>query len=132
MERQKCLTDDPPLNYWSIVDEGVLRRETGSKEIMRRQLRHLLTMSELHNVTIQVLPYSEGWHPGTFGSFNILEFPEEVHSPVVYVETVAGDAYLERQDEVHRVNLTYTRLNVAALSANKSRELIAAIAKDLT
>jgi hypothetical protein len=72
-------------------------------------------------------------HPGrgTLGSFNILEFPEDVHSPVVYAETVAGDAYLERKDEIQRLNLTYTHLHAAALNATKSKELIAAIAKDL-
>lgn len=131
MERQRCLAEDPPLNYWSIVDESVLHRETGNKEIMRKQLLHLVELSERPNITIQVLPFSEGWHPGTFGSFNILEFPEAIHTPVVYVETIAGDAYLERQDEIRRVSLAYTRLHVAALSASKSRELIAAAAKNL-
>lgn len=131
MERQKRLEDDPPLNYWTIVDESVLHRETGSREVMREQLRHLIDMSKRSNVTVQVLPYSEGWHPGTLGSFNILEFPENVHSPVVYTETLAGDAYLERQEEIGRVSLTYTHLHAAALSATKSRELIAAIARDL-
>jgi transcriptional regulator with XRE-family HTH domain len=131
MERQKCLVEDPPLKYWSIIDESVLRRETGGSAVMREQLRHLATLSRRPNITVQVLPFSEGWHPGTLGSFNILEFPEDVHSPVVYTETLAGDAYLEREEEIRRVNLTYTHLHAAALSASKSRELIAAIAKDL-
>jgi Domain of unknown function (DUF5753)/Helix-turn-helix domain len=131
MARQACLTEDPPLQFWAIVDEGVLHRRTGGVEIMRAQLRHLVEMSRRPNVTIQVLPYSEGWHPGAMGSFSILEFPEGVHSPVAYVESQAGDVYLEREEDMLRVTLTYTHLHAAALSASRSRDLIAVLAKEL-
>lgn len=131
MARQACLTEDQPLKFWAIVDEGVLHRCTGGPDVMRAQLRHLIEMSERPNVVLQVLPFSEGWHPGALGSFSILEFPETVHSPVAYIESQAGDAYLEREEDMRRVTLIYTHLRAAALSASKSRELIAALAKDL-
>lgn len=131
MERQACLTEDPPLNFWAVVDEAVIRRRTGGSEVMAAQLNHLLTLSNRPNITIQVLPFSEGWHPGAVGSFSILEFPEGVHSPVAYVISQAGDVYLEREDDMRRVTLTYTHLQTAALSASKSRELIAASAREL-
>ncbi|WJK36991.1 DUF5753 domain-containing protein [Solwaraspora sp. WMMA2065] len=83
------------------------------------------------NVMLQVLPFSEGHHPGTTGSFSILDFDEDVHSPVAYVISPAGDVYLERPEDMNRVTLTYTHLHAAALSPGKSRDLIAAIAKDL-
>jgi transcriptional regulator with XRE-family HTH domain len=132
MTRQACLTEEPTLKFWGIVDEGVLRRQTGGPDVMRAQLRHLIEMSDRPNIELQVLPFSEGWHPGTVGSFSILEFPEGIHSPVVYVISQAGDAYLEREDDLRRVTLAYTHLHAAALSVSKSRELIAAIAKDMT
>jgi transcriptional regulator with XRE-family HTH domain len=131
MARQACLTEDPPLKLWGVVDEGVLHRRTGGDDVMRAQLRHLVELSRRPNITIQVLPFSEGWHPGTTGSFQILEFPEEVHSPVAYIVSQAGDVYLEREDDMRRVTLTFTHLQTAALSQAKSRDLIAAIARDL-
>jgi len=131
MARQACLTEDPPLQFWGIVDEAVLHRRTGSEQIMHAQLRHLITMSNQPNITIQVLPYSEGSHPGTTGSFSILDFPDGVHSPVAYIISQAGDVYLERDDDMRRCTLTYTHLQTAALSASKSRDLIAAIARAL-
>ncbi len=131
MARQVCLTEDPPLRFWGIVDEGVLHRRTGGEDVMRAQLRHLVDLSRRPNITLQVLPYSEGWHPGTTGSFSVLEFPDAVHSPVAYIESQAGDVYLEREDDLRRVTLTYTHLQTAAISQAKSRELIAAIARDL-
>ncbi|WP_326552621.1 helix-turn-helix domain-containing protein [Micromonospora sp. NBC_01813] len=131
MARQACLTEDPPLKFWAIVDEAVLHRRPGGDAVMRRQLDHLAEVSARPNVMLQVLPFSEGWHPGTSGSFSILEFDENVHSPVAYIESQAGDVYLERPEDMNRVTLTYTHLQTAALSAGKSRDLIAAIAKDL-
>jgi transcriptional regulator with XRE-family HTH domain len=131
MARQACLTEDPPLRFWGIVDEGVLHRRTGGDDVMHGQLRHLVELGRQPNITIQVLPFGEGWHPGTTGSFQILEFPEDVHSPVAFMETQAGDVYLEREDDLRRVTLTYTHLQTAALSQAKSRDLIAAIARNL-
>jgi len=131
MARQACLTDDPPLKFWAIVDEAALHRRTGGDAVMRRQLDHLTEVSTQPNVMLQVLPFSEGHHPGTSGSFSILEFDEDVHSPVAYIESQAGDVYLERPEDMNRVTLTYTHLQTAALSAGKSRDLIAAIAKNL-
>ena len=131
LARQAALTEDPPLQLWAIIDESALHRRIGSVEIMRDQLTHLIAMSSHGNINIQVLPYSEGAHPGTLGSVAILQFPEDVHSPVAYVETFAGDVYLERDDDMARVTLAYTHLHSSALSTTKSLGLIAEIAKDL-
>ena len=99
--------------------------------MIRAQLRHLVELSKRPNITIQVLPFSEGWHPGTTGSFSVLEFPDGVHSPVAYIVSPAGEMYLEREDDVRRTTLAYTHLQTAALSPAKSRDLIAAQARDL-
>jgi hypothetical protein len=131
MARQACLTEEPRLNLWTILDESTLHRQIGGKTVMRGQLEHLIEIGRRSNVTVQVLPFSEGSHPGTLGSLAILEFPENVHSPVAYVETFAGDVYLEKEDDMRRVNLTYTHMHAAALSARKSADLIAAIARAL-
>ncbi|NJC70289.1 helix-turn-helix domain-containing protein [Planosporangium thailandense] len=129
--RQSCLVEEPKLTFWTIIDEAALRRRIGGSEVMRGQLAHLLDVGKQPNVTVQVLPFSEGAHPGTLGSIAILEFPEDVHSPVAYIETYAGDVYLESDADLRRVTLTYTHMHCAALSPSKSRELIAGIAKEL-
>jgi transcriptional regulator with XRE-family HTH domain len=131
LARQTALVDDPALRVWAIIDESALHRIVGSAKVMHEQLQHLIKMSNLKNVTVQVLPYREGAHPGTLGSLAILYFPEEVHSPVAYVESFAGDVYLERDEDMARVTLAYTHLHSAADSPAKSRELIAAIARSL-
>lgn len=129
--QEAAFKEDPPLQLWTIIDEGALRRQIGSAEVMHDQLIHLITMSRQKHVNVQVVPFGEGAHLGTLGSFQLLEFPEDVHSPVVYVESFAGEVYLERDDDLARVTLAYTHLHSSALSATKSRELIAEIASNL-
>lgn len=131
LARQACLRDDPVLSFWTILDEAVLRRRVGGTAVMVEQLHHLTEVATLPNVIIQVLPFAEGEHPGTLGSLAILEFPETVHSPVAYFETYAGDAYLEREEDLRRVISTYTHMQAAAASEKDSLKLIAAVAREL-
>ncbi|WP_428965732.1 helix-turn-helix domain-containing protein [Micromonospora fluostatini] len=131
MARQACLTEEPLLHLWTIIDESALHREVGGREVLREQLLHLVEMSKRDNVDIQVLPYSEGAHPGMLGSVAILEFPEDVHTPVAYVESFAGDVYLERAEDMRRVTLAYTHLHSSALSSTRSRQLMAEVARSL-
>lgn len=132
MARQECLVEDPPVQLWAIIDEGALRRVVGGPAVMRAQLEHLVTLSQRKNINVQALPFSEGAHPGMLGSVSILEFPEEVHTPVAYVESFAGDVYLEKEEDMRRVTVAYTHLHSSALSSAKTRDLIAAIAYELT
>jgi transcriptional regulator with XRE-family HTH domain len=130
--RQSCLTEEDPITLWAILDESVLHRQVGGAAVLRDQLRHLLEMGDRPNVHIQVLPFTEGAHPGMLGSIAILEFDPIVHSPVAYVETLAGDVYLERETDLQRVIVAYTHLQSSALSPSASRERIEAAVRALT
>lgn len=50
------------------MDETVLRRPIGGVEVMRNQLRHLVSQAALPSVCFQVLPVSVGVHQGMNGS----------------------------------------------------------------
>ncbi len=65
--------------------------------MIRGQLRHLAESAQRSKTTIQVVPYRAGAHAGTTGPFVILDFPEPTDPAVVYVETLAGDIYLEQR-----------------------------------
>ncbi|WP_251021360.1 helix-turn-helix transcriptional regulator [Streptomyces sp. ISL-98] len=77
MERQNSRLDgDRPAKLWAILDEAVLRRTVGSADIMRDQLRKLVEASEQPNITVQLLLFELGAHPGLYGPFVILTFPD--------------------------------------------------------
>src|SRR5205823_7882045 len=75
LARQAVLTrDDPPAPLlWTLIDEGVLHRPVAPAEVMHDQLMYLVQMSRRPNVTIQVVPYSEGGHTGLLGAFTIAD-----------------------------------------------------------
>lgn len=130
MRRQERVTDpERPLRLWVVLDESALRRVVGSHLIMREQLDHLVEMSQLPHVTVQVLPYDTGAHAGMSGTFSILEFDDAADSSVVYIEGVTSDLYLEKTNDVHKYTIMYEHLRAQALSAEHSREFIAAAAK---
>ena len=57
MIRQQVLTTrNPPLELSAVIDEAVLLRKVGSREVMSEQLRHLAEMSQLPNVELRILP----------------------------------------------------------------------------
>jgi transcriptional regulator with XRE-family HTH domain len=125
MQRQEVLQKAEPLDLWIILDEGVLRRMTARSEMMRAQLEHLYSASQWPNVTLQVLSFGCGLHPGLGGSFTIIEFPERFDPDVVYTEGVTGQAYIEERDrEVRARSEAFDLLRATALPPADSARLI--------
>jgi transcriptional regulator with XRE-family HTH domain len=130
MRRQERVNDPhTPLRLWVVLDESALRRVVGNHLIMREQLEHLVELSKLPHVNVQVLPYDTGAHAGMSGTFSILEFDDAADSSVVYIEGVTSDLYLEKTNDVHKYTIMYEHLRAQALNAEQSREFIDAAAK---
>ncbi|MEJ8635612.1 helix-turn-helix transcriptional regulator [Streptomyces sp. NPDC006475] len=121
---------DHPLRLWVVIDEAALRRLVGGKNLMREQLEHLVELSQLPHVTVQVLPFEMGAHPGINGQYAILEFPDASDSSVVYIEGVTSDLYLEKANDVQKYSVMYEHLRAQALNVDQTRAFIADIAKD--
>lgn len=125
MTRQKRLTAKDPLHLSAIIDESALRRVVGDVSVMRGQLEHLLEVSRLPNVNLQILPLDSRQNAMIAGSATLIEFPEALDLDVVYLEGVAGDYYEEQPKEVARYRRIFERLSASALSLDDSAKLIA-------
>jgi len=128
LTRQKLLTRESPPRFWSVVDESVLRRRVGGVEVMRNQLSRMLELAALPNVTLQVVSFSVGAYQGLKNAFTFLEF-RPPQSPVVFVESTAGNLYLERTAdlEIHEESLQHMRGD--ALDPDNSVDLIKEVKK---
>ncbi|TYB45304.1 hypothetical protein FXF69_17780 [Actinomadura chibensis] len=60
-----------------------------------------------------------------------MNFDEAIGPDIVYVDSQAGDLFLEEESDIARYNLAFTHLRAGALSPGASASLIAAAAKDL-
>lgn len=127
--RQSIMSKNPPPRLWFVIDEAALHRQVGGRAVMRTQLRHILVQAKLPRVKVQVLPLAAGAHPGTAGSFAIIRFAE-TSDPVPYIETIAGDLYLERPEEIRTCNLAWSFLTAKAIGPEESLALIAKVAEE--
>jgi transcriptional regulator with XRE-family HTH domain len=113
--RQERLVGENPLILKVVLNEAVLRRVVGSPDVMRKQIRHVIDTAQLPNVTVQVLPFSAGFHPAMTGSFTVLRFPEIPMMNTVYVEIMDAAIYVEKPPDVNRYAASFERLTELAL-----------------
>jgi len=131
MERQGVLAKERPLELWAIVDEAALRRTVGGPKVMAAQLNHLLAMTEQPLVTLQVIPFGAGAHPGMPGSFVLMDFPDPDDPLIVYIDSMAGDLFLEAEADIRRYNEIFDHLRAQAKSPADSRALIATLVREI-
>ncbi|MFJ7996742.1 helix-turn-helix domain-containing protein [Streptomyces sp. NPDC096310] len=129
--RQGLLTrTTEPATFNVGLSEAVLRRPVGGHSVMAGQLKHMLDVGELPNVTIRVVPFSAGLHLGVMsGPFGILRFPlnsdgSESEPPTVYADGYTGDLYLDKPHEVAQYNNVFESIWSTALNDEASRRLI--------
>jgi hypothetical protein len=127
MKRQDLLLGQDPPQVWSIVDEAVLRRPVGGREVMRSQLRRLVELSEMPHVTIQVMPFGHGGHSATSGSFTLLRFNQADLPDVVYIEQLTSALYIETRSDVDQYLEVVNRLSTEALTPAASARFISKI-----
>ncbi len=125
LKRQTALTrKERPLQLWAIMDEAALHRQVGGKGVMVEQLRHLIDVGKQPNIVVQVVPYKVGAHPGMPGSFALMDFPEAADPELVYLDSMAGDLFLEREPGVRRFAGIFEHLQAAAPNPADSVRLI--------
>lgn len=122
--RQRLDRDDAPV-FQAVIEEAVLRRPVGGKDVMKAQLRALLSAAERPNVQIQIMPLESWQHLGHEGSFVILGFGGPINLDVVYVEGALGNAgYREDAAQLELCRLNFAQISKAALEEDPSRAFI--------
>jgi len=124
MNRKKMLVEPGGPQFWAVIDEGALRRPFGTPNVMREQLEHILEMSELPNVTVQVLPFSAGSHAAAGGPFTLLRFAEADLPDVVYLEQLNSAVYVDKRSDVEDYLGVIEQVSVQAMTPAASRTAI--------
>ncbi|GAA1986657.1 helix-turn-helix transcriptional regulator [Nocardiopsis rhodophaea] len=130
MRRQQILTGDDPVAMTMILDEAVLRRPVGSRDVMLGQLRHLTRLSQRPNMQIRIVPFSAGSYPFKACDATLFKLPDPFPE-IVCVESAAGTNFLEGED-VTQVSGLYRRLEGKCLSADDSVAFLTAVEEELS
>jgi transcriptional regulator with XRE-family HTH domain len=131
MRRQSLLEAEEPPHLWAVVDEAVLRRPLGGTQVMRGQLKHLLEMTELPNITLQMVPFKLGGHAAAGGPFSILRFAEPDLPDVVYLEQLTSALYLDKREDVDHYHMVMERLCIDAEPASEIQDTLTRLLNEL-
>ncbi|MFH8568490.1 helix-turn-helix domain-containing protein [Streptomyces sp. NPDC017993] len=132
VQRQALLTIPDAPRVWAVIDEASLRRPLGGPEVMEGQLRHLMAMAELPNVTLQIAPFSLGGLAAAGGPITILRFLEPDLPDIVYLEQLTSALYLDKRDDVDHYLAVMDRLSAQAESPRESMAMLERLLKQDT
>ncbi|MXM63343.1 helix-turn-helix domain-containing protein [Streptomyces sp. HUCO-GS316] len=129
MERQAMLSRPNAPDAWFVLNEGALRNVIGDRALMREQIERVMESAALPTVTLQVLPFDSGSYPAT-GSFTMLGFPAPEDRDLVYRDGITDAVYLEGEHHVREYTRAFDGLRAAALSPQRSTQLIESVLKE--
>ncbi|ROP38660.1 helix-turn-helix domain-containing protein [Saccharothrix texasensis] len=124
MQRQRILARPGAPRVWAVVDESVLYRAIGGREVLINQLDHLLSVTKDGPVTLQIVPFPWAGYAAK-GPFAMLRFGEPDLPDIVYLEHLAGALYLDKLEELEIYSRVFDRLTVDAETPDRSRQMLA-------
>ncbi|SMF49801.1 helix-turn-helix transcriptional regulator [Streptomyces sp. Amel2xC10] len=128
LARQDVLHGSPPMELNAVLDEAVLRRQVGGREVMAEQLHRLVEAARLPHVRLQVLPFAAGAHIGVTGSFVIFSFSSASDLDVVVLDHLTSSLYLERKEDLEAYTEAFNALRAHALSPEDTLQHLSALA----
>jgi hypothetical protein len=132
MDRQQAfferLEGPNPPRIETVIDESVLRRRIGGRDVMARQIDQLLNFAEnTERFSIGVTPLDLQHHSGLGGSFELLKFSGSSYGDVLFVEAAAGADFLltdpvqtDRHNALFKDLIDYGRTGERALQTMRS------------
>lgn len=119
MNRARILRRPGSPKVWAVIDEAALRRPAGGSAVMQAQIEHLLELSRLPHVTVQITTFDRGGHAGT-GPFTLLRFAEPALPDIVYLEQLTSATYLDKREDLDAYTNAIDQLCVEALSPSET------------
>jgi len=130
MKRQQLLLDRPrPPRLFFVLDEAVIRRLAGDKELRQDQVEKLIRMTDRPEVTIEVVPFSAGIHRGLIEDFSILEFGGTDDNDVLYFEGARMTSFShDEADEIALYHELFEEMRSLSLGPEGTRDFLIEVA----
>jgi transcriptional regulator with XRE-family HTH domain len=120
-----------PVQLLALIDSEALIRPVVPVQAMLDQLRHVLQLAELSNVTVQIVSSTKpGYHPMLAGPFELIQFAKA--TPVVLLDHHRSSAFLWQEAEVQAfVEAAEWIRTQVAMTPEKSIKVIAELVNGL-
>ena len=131
VRREELFGSDNGPSFHFMLDEAVIRRLVGGASVMRRQLRRLLEVGEKPNITVEVVPFAAGLHPGMKGPFEVIEFADPRDEDIVFLESPRDDIISDNPEETLGYRKKFDTLSEVSIGPQGSMAHIARIADEM-
>ncbi|MEU1438346.1 helix-turn-helix transcriptional regulator [Streptomyces sp. NPDC005786] len=130
IKRQAVLYREQPVPQQVVIHEAALRMQFGGTVVARKQLEHLLALSELPHISLHVIAFSAGSFAGSGQSIYYS------HGPVRQLDTINldqshGPVFLDTDPQLEKYRVLLNRMESIALGREESRTFIHTIALSL-
>ncbi|MFJ9060282.1 helix-turn-helix domain-containing protein [Streptomyces sp. NPDC102409] len=124
VRRQELLHRPDAPKLWVLLDEAVLMRPTGGTRVMGDQLAHLLEMTELPHVIVQVAPFEVTAHTSPGNAITYLRFAMEGLPDVAYIEHLTNATSVNKQESTDEYRWILDSLSAQSPSPVESRGML--------
>ncbi|MFH0241078.1 helix-turn-helix domain-containing protein [Streptomyces sp. HK10] len=124
MGRQQLLAKPAAPRLWVVLDEQVLRRPVGGAGVMRAQIDRLAEVCARPGISLQIMPFRAGPHPGMFGPFQLFRFSYPELPDIVYTESLTGAVYIDERPEVTTYLEALDRMVTQALPVQETERTL--------
>jgi hypothetical protein len=131
MQRRDVLTGARPPRVWTVLGEAALHRRIGGDQVLHDQLRHLLDVGQLPNVTVRLLPFDVGTHPALGVGFTHLRFSNP-QAERVYLEGITNGVWMHEATDTAAYVTVFEQIHDLALDERRSATMLRARIKELT
>ncbi|MER6809908.1 DUF5753 domain-containing protein [Spirillospora sp. NPDC000708] len=122
--RQQMLHRRDAPRYWAIIDQRALARSAAPPEVLREQLKHLISMAAYQYVTVQLVRSADAERVVLAGPITLMRFPEPGLGDIVYLEHHDYGHYVEDAETIHYLSLRFHQLALKAMEPHDSVSLL--------
>jgi transcriptional regulator with XRE-family HTH domain len=130
MRRQAILDRPAPPQLTVVIDEAILARGPRDASIRLAQLKHLRDVADRPGITLQVIGFEFGLHPGGNSHFILLSLGKGLPD-LYYSEGLRGALSSSAPDIVDRYRLIWNELRAKALDEHASKNRVDRYIRDV-
>ena len=126
-----------PVCVTIALDQALLHRPVGGAAVMAGQLRYLADLAAQPNVSLRIVSYGAGQHPGLVtGAFTLLDFRPaqrdgDADIGIVHSAGLTGELYLDKPHELQHYRDAHATILGCSLDETATQSLLLAAAKEL-
>lgn len=126
LERQRRMSEPGAPVLWALIDEGVLYRPVGGRDVMRAQLEYLVEALRQPGVRLQIASYEASAAATPGAAVTYLRFAQGFLPDVVYLEHMTSAVYVDRLEDLDKYRAALDELSALAATPAASRAMLEA------